>query len=116
MLGAVRTVVVPDDTRRLVVAPDTVELMFWVVVPDTFELTVALVLAGLFTVSDELPPFPRLTAMAPEAELASAPLMPVPTAVLDCASADVDSRQVMAAAVIYRFIGIAPYELELRMM
>jgi hypothetical protein len=71
--------VVPDDTTLVV----PLLLMFEVVEPLTLLLTVAVVLAGLLTVKllDELP-FPLLTAIAPAAELLSAPEMPVPTAVV----------------------------------
>jgi hypothetical protein len=69
--------VVPDVTSRCV----PLLLMFWVVVPETVELTVAVVLAGLLTVSEELP-FPRLLATASAPELLSAFEMPVPTAVV----------------------------------
>jgi hypothetical protein len=99
MLGAVRTVVVPEETSREVVDPDTVWLTLEVVVPETVELIVWL--AGLLTVNEEFElPFPRLLATARAPELASAPEMPVPTAVLDWAKAAVDSKHVMVAAAI----------------
>jgi hypothetical protein len=82
--GAVLTVVVPDDTIRLVVAPLTVELTFEVVVPLRFELTVAVVLAGLLTVREDCElPFPRLvdTARAPDWDSLLATPVPTPTAV-----------------------------------
>jgi len=74
---------------------NAVGTFFRVCVPDTsvreleFELTVAVVLAGLLMVREELefPPFPRLMATAPAAELLSDRLTPMPVAVVVCAKA-----------------------------